>query len=351
MLIKKEFPIENPEYYDGITGSSVCFDIETTGLSRQYSHITVIGTGCIKNDKLIFRQWLLDDPSEESALLAEFSEYIRDFDSIIQFNGNAFDIPYVMERCRLYALPDPFTGMSVTDLYKSAKHLKSITDLENLKQKSLEKLFGIKRQDRISGRDCIFAYQDYLRYGDIRARDALLLHNEEDVINLMRLYPLHVLDDIADAAVVDDVSVSDEIKINFSIKSALPFDISYTDSACALSINKKSGSLVLRPLLCIKKLYFSDYKNYYYLPDEDRAIHKSVGAYVDAAHRQKATKANCYEKANDCFYLQYADDILPSFKDKPADKTSWFRARDFEKGLPDSAARILRSYLCAVFNL
>ncbi|MDD6037929.1 MAG: hypothetical protein PUD20_03895 [bacterium] len=42
------------------------------------------------------------------------------------------------------------------------------------------------------------------------------------------------------------------------------------------------------------RMYFSDYKNYYYLPLEDQAIHKSVAQYVDKEHRQKATPENCY---------------------------------------------------------
>ena len=35
-------------------------------------------------------------------------------------------------------------------------------------------------------------------------------------------------------------------------------------------------------------------KNYYYLPSEDRAVHKSVGTYVEKDHRCKASPENCY---------------------------------------------------------
>ena len=40
------------------------------------------------------------------------------------------------------------------------------------------------------------------------------------------------------------------------------------------------------------KYFFKDYKNYYYLPMEHMAIHKSMAAYVDDAHKEKATKDN-----------------------------------------------------------
>ena len=37
------------------------------------------------------------------------------------------------------------------------------------------------------------------------------------------------------------------------------------------------------------KYFYSNYKNYYYLPDEDTAIHKSVASYVDKKYRVQAT--------------------------------------------------------------
>ena len=38
------------------------------------------------------------------------------------------------------------------------------------------------------------------------------------------------------------------------------------------------------------KYFYTDYKNYYYLPKEDMAIHKSVAAYVDRDHKKKNAK-------------------------------------------------------------
>ena len=49
------------------------------------------------------------------------------------------------------------------------------------------------------------------------------------------------------------------------------------------------------------KYFFADYKNYYYLPAEDMAVHKSISSFVDSAHREKATKENCYTKKEGCF--------------------------------------------------
>ena len=49
------------------------------------------------------------------------------------------------------------------------------------------------------------------------------------------------------------------------------------------------------------KFYFPDPENYYYLPAEDRAIHRSVAEFVAKAHRKKATKQTAYERCEGLF--------------------------------------------------
>ena len=65
---------------------------------------------------------------------------------------------------------------------------------------------------------------------------------------------------------------------------------------------------------------------------EDEAIHKSVGAYVDKDHREKATPDNCCKKVNGCFYPQYEELFTPAFRDERKEKSSWFLLpEDFDK--------------------
>ena len=49
------------------------------------------------------------------------------------------------------------------------------------------------------------------------------------------------------------------------------------------------------------KHYYEDYENYFYLPEEDWAIHKSVGCFVEKSHRKKATAKTCYIKKEGVF--------------------------------------------------
>ena len=58
------------------------------------------------------------------------------------------------------------------------------------------------------------------------------------------------------------------------------------------------------------KHFYQDWKDYYYLPAEDTAVHKSIGQFTDRAARQKATPATAYTKK--------AGSFLPVFCDPPA---------------------------------
>lgn len=59
------------------------------------------------------------------------------------------------------------------------------------------------------------------------------------------------------------------------------------------------------------KYFFKNYKDYYYLPEEDITIHKDVATYVDKNHRIQATASNCFTKVTDNF--------LPIFSVKSPD--------------------------------
>ena len=76
------------------------------------------------------------------------------------------------------------------------------------------------------------------------------------------------------------------------------------------------------------KYFYSNYKDYYYLPAEDTAMHKSIAEFVDKAHRQKATKANCYTKKPGQFLPQWTLLFAPYFKKSYEDKDVYFELTD-----------------------
>ncbi len=61
------------------------------------------------------------------------------------------------------------------------------------------------------------------------------------------------------------------------------------------------------------KHFFDNYKDYYYLPDEDMCVLKSVAHAVSPDHRENAKKETCYIRYSGFFIpLLHAD--LPSFR-------------------------------------
>ena len=92
--IKINYPIENFSKKEKI----IYFDIETTGFSRKYCIVYLIGCMYYSGDKLCYTQWLAENFNDEANVLMAFNKFIKDFDTVIHFNGNSFDIPFVTER-------------------------------------------------------------------------------------------------------------------------------------------------------------------------------------------------------------------------------------------------------------
>ena len=61
------------------------------------------------------------------------------------------------------------------------------------------------------------------------------------------------------------------------------------------------------------KKYYSNYKDYYYLPLEDMCILKSIGGSVDSNYRENAKKETCYIKYRG-FFIPNIYPNTPGFK-------------------------------------
>ena len=93
----------------------------------------------------------------------------------------------------------------------------------------------------------------------------------------------------------------------YTIKEYKDWLLSQTDDAYSLMIRDNKCQLKIKVLEDTLKLFFDNYKDYYYLPEEDKAIHKSVSQFVDKKYREQAKASTCYENVNDCFVSAYGD--------------------------------------------
>lgn len=166
----------------------VLFDIETTGFDRTTTKVILIGMLFLKDNQIILKQVFIDSLDEEILLLTEFIKDIENRSLFITFNGNMFDIPYLNSRYKNNNINYVIKRHKNLDVYQYFKNNKDIYNLPNAKLKTIEKVLGISRKDTIDGRESIKLYFEYLKSKDSYKLEKILLHNEDDIINLLKLF-------------------------------------------------------------------------------------------------------------------------------------------------------------------
>ena len=104
-----------------------------------------------------------ETPAEESLILKEFIKLLKNYNTIISFNGIGFDIPFLKARFSKYDIDEDFSSYNFIDIFKSITPLKPLLKLENYKQKTLEEFLQINRDDTYSGGDLINIYSEYIK--------------------------------------------------------------------------------------------------------------------------------------------------------------------------------------------
>ncbi len=307
------------------------FDIETTGIPGGSSHISVIGATVATGNTAFVRQWFVERPDVEKEALAGFLEFSRNFGTIVSYNGVTFDVPYLNGRAAFYGLTGSLEGKNHIDLLKLTRPFAKVHALENRKLKTVEKALGIRREDEISGADCITCYRQYLSSGNPFYRDLILLHNQEDITNLIKVSAVLAYEELFTGKFkITGLDIEEkQISIRLCLSCPLTRFPLLENDFWHLSASGNTAHLTFTAQRGVKKLFRRDYKNYYYLPAEDHAVHKSAGCFVDKKYRVPATAATCYEKFEGSFFLQPADFITPCFRDARSDKRSYFRAAEF----------------------
>ena len=323
------------------TEGTLLFDIETTGFSPKKSDLYLIGVGYRRGDEAVIEQFLADDSSEQSQVLDYFAERLQKHTTILTYNGIGFDLPYLKEKFHTFASElhtasvaddaassDLFSSHTIYDLYKELTPLRGFLGLPNLKQKTVEDFLRLTREDTYSGGDLIPIYRHYAATHDDLPKGLLLLHNYEDVLGMLQLlpmlsYPAFLNGDYR----VEGVSVSpskDTLEIMLTPSEPFPVRVKSVSAPFSFVADGTDATLTLRLFQGELKYFFPDPENYFYLPDEDIAIHRSVGNYVDRKHRIPAKKSNCYLRKTDTFVPQPEELYSPAFRMNNKDLLSYF---------------------------
>ncbi len=338
-------------------------DIETRGLSPSNAEIYMIGTAVMSGNGLYIRQFFADDPSEERYIIEEFAAYAADYDTIITFNGNAFDIPFIEKRAGIYGIAPGTEGKKGVDIYKRIKPYRLLLALPDLKQKTLEDFLGISRVDTMSGKDLIKIYDRYTEdpYNETYLQ-LLLRHNYDDVANLPLLIPLLSYPDVINGKIRAERAIKNnyrdyegelktELIIEFVFDTPVPSPVSAGFADCYLMLGGKKGKIRVAIFEGTLKFFYPDHRDYYYLPLEDRAIHKSTGQYVDKEYRQQAKPENCYTKLNSQFLPEWDTVVTPVFKHEYKDRTMFFELTEGIKNDPELFSRYAGHLMSMILNV
>ena len=362
----EEFLLSDSIYADSLPELLGCnkeeilfLDIETTGLSPKNSDLYLIGVAYYQKRTWHVCQYFAESIEHEAEILKNFAGLAKSFKYAIHYNGDKFDIPFLEAKYEKYEMESPFRGLRSYDLYKVISPYKEQLGLPDCKQKTVELYLGINREDKYDGGKLIKVYKDYVVSKSPDLLKLLLLHNLEDVKGMFGLLPMlqyqtffNRFRNLPKVSIRTDEELVDadydyelplrakkvqanyyedfngqkktEVYMKLVLPVTLPSSLSGNLDNCYFKIVGNEATLRVPLYETELKYYYSNYKDYYYLPHEDMAIHKSIASFVDNAYREKATPENCYTKKEGQYLLEWDLVFAPFFKEDYEDKRFFF---------------------------
>jgi hypothetical protein len=168
----------------------IFLDTETTGLSGGTGTLAfLVGIARFDDEGLKLTQFLVEDPSEEAAMLLEFANQTSDIEAVITFNGKSFDMPLLKSRYVINRLPIPFSEWGHLDLLHLSRRIwRQRLASRSLKDLEIEILNIPRSDDEVPGWMIPEIYFNYLRTGDASQIANVVYHNAMDIVSLAALY-------------------------------------------------------------------------------------------------------------------------------------------------------------------
>lgn len=356
---KLDLPDTYPLDRIGPLSDLLFFDIETTGFSGDTSNLYLIGCTYFQEGSWNLIQWFADTAAAEPELLDSFFSFLENYKILIHFNGDGFDIPYLLKRCRHLKKDYDFSNVASIDIYKKIRPYRKLLGLESMKQKAIEAFLGISRTDQYSGGQLIDVYRAYLKNHSEELYDLLILHNEDDLKGMPSILPILNYPDFFEGEMtlksqqILTETCSDgsrrhllELICQSPCAIPVPFSCSMEPVVCFASQNQ----LTLEVTLFEGELkhFYSNYQDYCYLTEEDRTVPKSDAARYDPGVCVRATAKNCYTREQGVFLPQFSPLWEPALKKERRDKCSYAALIDVCLQNPDCLSAYLKQLLCCL---
>lgn len=246
--------------------SNIVFQMQTTGHYWRNTQITDLGILCKNADDDWEEMHLIPETeSDEYDLLISFSEIIKPCRHLIGYNSTSFHIPYLEQKYRAYGLESPFFGKTHTDLYQKYKILGKQMHL-SMKLENLRTFFHLPETtgdlETIASAAALSAFEHFFSGG----------------------FSLTDASDLGGA----------ELLFLLKPERTFPTDFHFCHDAFYLICTGCTAKLKIKTFNGRLRVYYPDAENYYYLPEEDMAVHKSLAIATDKRLRRKADPAHCY---------------------------------------------------------
>lgn len=166
---------------ENLNKDEIILDIETTGLDPLRDNLVLLGFIVFEGEKSYIIQYFAEDNFEEERLLKIYLKITED-KTIITYNGDKFDIPFLNIRLDKFGLEPIFPATK--DIYKTISSHRKYFTFESMRLMDMEKHIGIFRNDP-SRYKVISKLTE-----DIKKRDKprpIMIHNENDLIATEKL--------------------------------------------------------------------------------------------------------------------------------------------------------------------
>lgn len=293
-------------------------DIETTGLSREKNHVYLIGCAYYQPEGWHMIQWFDNTGIDEKQILSSFRIFASEYRCLVHYNGSRFDIPFLQKRLILNGLEPLPDQMRSMDLYGVVRPYKRLLGLPDYRQQTLETYLKTGRTEEQSGKDLIRTYKQYIANPCQELLEPVLQHNQADLEGLAGILPVMSYQYLSRSTVrVRKAQANyyrdpagkqaEELLLHFSLDIHVPVPLYSSLDGCHIKIEGDRGLLKVPLYNEVMKYFYANYKDYYYLPEEDMAIHKYIAGYVDRDHRVQARAETCYTRKPGVFLPQWQD--------------------------------------------
>ena len=214
--------------------------------------------------------WISEQESDEYEMLTALSDALDSIRRIITFNGNAFDLPHLHQKYKAFDLMDPLQGKQYLDLMLRLKPISRFLALPSGKLADFAGFLHLAQPDASDEASFRFHPGAEDKHEASTPNDALY------TLECMSL--LHYADFLDQGARIREVT-TDEERVIFRLHypDGFPVGFSVHDSGFHLRFSE-DGTVLLSSRICNGSIryYHTDVKNYWYLPLEGYAIHKSA---------------------------------------------------------------------------